>query len=227
MTDTPTYHWTPASQRGFLECLAETGSVAQACASVSMSRRSAYNLRFRKDGAAFRLGWEAAILMARDCLADELLARAIDGVREESERNPETGRMVKIKTDSRLGMSVLARLDKMAEAGGPATHARARIASQDFAGFLDLVEDGGDADDVEAFVHENAPQCELAPKSAENAAPRATQKQLSEMAAIITHGEPMPEAAFPNIRNRADRRRLAAIMAKRGNHGLADRFAAG
>ena len=102
MTDTPTYHWTLASQRGFLECLAETGSVAQACASVSMSRRSAYNLRFRKDGAAFRLGWEAAILMARDCLADELLARAIDGVREESERYPETGRMVKIKADSCL-----------------------------------------------------------------------------------------------------------------------------
>ena len=129
--------------------------------------------------------------------------------------------------DSRLGMSVLARLDKMAEAGGPATHARARIASQDFAGFLDLVEEGGDADDVEAFVGESAPQCELAPKSAENARAPATQKQLSEMAAIITHGEPMPEEAFPNIRNRADRRRLAAIMAKRGNQGLADRFAAG
>lgn len=65
MPTTPSYHWTPANQRGLLECLEETGSIAQACAAVSMSRRSADNLRFRKDGAAFRLGWEAAILMAR------------------------------------------------------------------------------------------------------------------------------------------------------------------
>ena len=170
MTDTPTYHWTPRSQRSFLECLSETGSIAQACAAVSMSRRSAYNLRFRKSGAAFRLGWEAAVLMARDCLADELLARAIDGVREESERNPETGRMVRIKTDSRLGMSVLSRLDRMAEAGGPASHARARMASQDFAGLLDLVEAGGDA---EAFIAQCAIQCELSAQTPANPPSRA------------------------------------------------------
>ena len=57
--------WTPARQRRFLETLAATGVIMLACESVRITARSAYNLRIRHDGAAFRLGWDAAILIAR------------------------------------------------------------------------------------------------------------------------------------------------------------------
>ena len=231
-TTTPAYHWTPASQRAFLECLAETGSIAQACDSVLMSRRSAYNLRFRRDGAGFRLGWEAAILIARDCLSDELLARAIDGMREESERNPETGRMVRIKRDSRLGMSLLARLDRMAEAGGPASHARARLVSSDFEACLDMIESGGD---VEDFVLACASQCEL---EAETAPPRGeipANRGRKPQRYPAQDGESGPSDRYSNAAralggqllaenegyltlNRQERRRLASRAAKTFRH---------
>ena len=61
MTD---YHWSPANQRAFLEALAETGSIDLACKEAGMSRRAAYNLRGRRDGAAFKIGWDAAVLQA-------------------------------------------------------------------------------------------------------------------------------------------------------------------
>jgi hypothetical protein len=59
------YRWTPACQRAFLEELACSGSVRAACAHVAKSPRAAYGLRFRRDGAALALGWDAAILIAR------------------------------------------------------------------------------------------------------------------------------------------------------------------
>jgi hypothetical protein len=77
--------------------------------------------------------------------------------------------MVRIKRDSRLGMSLLARLDRMADAGGPAAHANARLISGDFETFLDLIEGG---DSIEEFFAERAPQCELgAPQVSEPCAP--------------------------------------------------------
>ena len=57
--------WSPARQRRFLETLAATGVIRLACEAVRITARSAYNLRIRQDGAAFRLGWDAAILIAR------------------------------------------------------------------------------------------------------------------------------------------------------------------
>ncbi len=113
------YHWDSANQQAFLEHLAELGSVTQAARHVNMSPRSAYNLRHRADGVAFRLGWQAAILLARGRLADDLLDRAIYGHEEETLRC-ETGYDGRVKTirrkfDARLGMAVLSRLDRMAE----------------------------------------------------------------------------------------------------------------
>ena len=57
--------WSPARQRRFLEILAATGVIMLACEGVHITARSAYTLRIRHDGAAFRLGWDAAILIAR------------------------------------------------------------------------------------------------------------------------------------------------------------------
>ena len=85
----------PARQRIFLETLAATGVVRAACEAVELSPRSAYNLRIRADGAAFRLGWDAAILIARARLADDLLARAIEGQQDVITRDEENGEIVR------------------------------------------------------------------------------------------------------------------------------------
>ena len=138
------YRWTPSCQRGFLEELACTGSVTRACQHVGKSPRSAYALRFRHDGAALALGWDAAILNARVVVADMLMERALNGYEEVTVRH-EDGRRVRQKVDNRLGMNLLVRLDKMSEgqAMRNSVQAHIQIISQDFTAYLDLIERGG------------------------------------------------------------------------------------
>lgn len=132
--------WTPARQRRFLETLAATGVILLACESVRITARSAYNLRIRHDGAAFRLGWDAAILIARDRLATDLLARAITGQEEVIRRDPDNLEIRRHRHDNRLAMSMLARLDRMADAPAEGTDAAlARIVAQDFAAYCDMI----------------------------------------------------------------------------------------
>lgn len=118
-TNAHDYHWSPTNQRGFLEHLAIVGSVTLAAKHVGMSSRAAYDLKLRRDGAAFRLGWAAAVLIARGRLGDDLLERAIHGYDEEYVRSaPDDNGEVRIRRrriDSRLGMEYLKRLDRMAE----------------------------------------------------------------------------------------------------------------
>src|SRR3546814_17887050 len=84
----PSYYWTPALQRDFLSLLAVTGSVKIAASRVSMSPSAAYQLRHKPQGAAFRLGWAAAVRIARERPAEELLDRAIWGIEESYEPGP-------------------------------------------------------------------------------------------------------------------------------------------
>ena len=53
--------WTVDKQYAFIEALAETGIVEEACRRVGMSRTSADNLRRRPCGVPFRRAWETAI----------------------------------------------------------------------------------------------------------------------------------------------------------------------
>lgn len=174
----PDYHWTPANMRAFLEALAETGLVGEACDAAGKSRRAAYNLRFRPEGRAFAFGWEAALLVARAALADTLMERAIAGYKVTTVRDPDTHTSTAERFDTRGGMRLLERLDRMTglgtapEAGSDA--ALARIVAQDFWRFLDLVEAGGQGAETALFLaartppdgaraeDENAPDCELA-----------------------------------------------------------------
>ena len=138
------YRWTPACQRAFLEELASTGSVVHACAHVGKSPRSAYALRFRRDGAALALGWDAAILNARVVVADMLMERAICGYEEVTVKQDD-GTRVRQKMDNRLGLNLLARLDRMAEAQAlrNSVQAHVQLIAQDFEAYLDLIERGG------------------------------------------------------------------------------------
>jgi hypothetical protein len=72
----------PGKQRAFLSVLAETGSVAQACAAVGIARSTAYKLRLLPEAQSFRVAWEAAMAQGVRLLADTALARALDGVEE-------------------------------------------------------------------------------------------------------------------------------------------------
>jgi hypothetical protein len=138
------YRWTPACQRAFLEELACSGSVTQACVYVGKSPRSAYDLRFRRDGAALALGWDGAILLARIVVADQLMDRALEGYEEVSVKQDD-GSRVRHKQDNKLGQNLLARLDRMADAQAVAGSraAQVQLVLQDFEAYLDLIERGG------------------------------------------------------------------------------------
>lgn len=135
------YHWTPRLQRDFLEAFATNGSVKISAAKVGMSPSAVYQLKQRPEGAAFRIGCAAAVLIARTRLADELLDRAIWGHDETTELQREDGRsfVKRRRIDSRLGLAMLARLDRMVETRARAGEEMlAQIVAGDWPGFLML-----------------------------------------------------------------------------------------
>jgi hypothetical protein len=137
--------WTPDRQRDFLERIADGYTVGVACRIVGMTPGSAYALRRRAGGAVFALGWRAANLVARDHVAERLLARAMDGQTETITRAD--GSVVeRHRYDNRLACSMLARLDREADSAGPADAAAARLIAGEFDAYLDLVaKDAGPA----------------------------------------------------------------------------------
>ena len=100
--------WTAAARRAFLERLAETGVVLDACLAAGMSAQAAYALAARDP--LFDAGWNAALLFARRRLADELLARAMNGVVEQVHKD---GVVVfeRHRHDNKLAVAMLARMD--------------------------------------------------------------------------------------------------------------------
>jgi len=72
--------WTPDKQVAFLEALAETACVHEACRRVGMSDVSAYALRRREDAQAFRDAWDSALDYALHRLEQAAIGRALNGV---------------------------------------------------------------------------------------------------------------------------------------------------
>ena len=72
--------WTPEKQHDFIAALAESGCVAEACAAVRLSAKSAYRLRARPDASTFRQAWDVALDYAIRRLGDFALSRALHGV---------------------------------------------------------------------------------------------------------------------------------------------------
>jgi len=104
--------WTGEAMAKFLETLAETGIVLDACDAAGKSSPAAYAHRRRHP--LFAEAWEAALRLARDRLADTLLARSIEGNVEQIIKD---GEIVAEKhfIDNRLGLAVLKRLDQRAD----------------------------------------------------------------------------------------------------------------
>jgi len=104
--------WTGERMAQFLEVLADTGIVGEACGAAGMSRNSAYSLRNRD--AVFDSAWRAALTKARPLIADGILERSITGTIEHYYRD---GVLVGERRhyESWLALAVLKRLDKLAE----------------------------------------------------------------------------------------------------------------
>lgn len=106
--------WTQERQRGFIDRLVVSGSVAKSARAVGMTPQSARNLRKRSGAASFSRAWDRALESGRSYQVDVGLARSLVGERIPIVRN---GRFIgeKIRYDNRLAMSVLNALDRMAE----------------------------------------------------------------------------------------------------------------
>lgn len=131
--------WSAEKQVTFLQGIAEGLTVAQACRLVGLSQQSAYAFRTSAKGAQFALGWQAAALRARDVLADTLMERAFHGTVETITR-PDGSEVERHRHDNRLGMAMLARLDRLADkAAKEASHAAARLVAEEFEQYLDLI----------------------------------------------------------------------------------------
>jgi hypothetical protein len=110
------FRWTAESQRRFLEILAASGSVKRACDGVSKSRKCAYALRRKSKVMPFAAGWDAALIQARDWIADQMLEYAFCGVQDVAHRHPVSRRLMWRRNEpmlgAGLGMAHLNRLDK-------------------------------------------------------------------------------------------------------------------
>jgi len=106
--------WTGEKMAIFCETLAETAVVAEACEAAGKSIGGAYALRRRNP--VFAAAWDAALSIARERLADTLLARSMEGNIEQIWKDGElVGERHLI--DNRLGLAILRRLDRLAETG--------------------------------------------------------------------------------------------------------------
>jgi hypothetical protein len=190
--------WDPAKERIFHTTLAETGVVADACRACKMSRKSAYARRRSAAGRAFALGWDAAILIARGTVADDVMSRARHGVIDRVYRN---GELVaeRHRYDNRLTMAVLTRLDRLAEGFGENAPVIRAIA-QEYDRFLDLLPEG--VTGAERFVAARfpTPAVDGAPCQAEEPpslygeipAPESERALLARLGAYRVYGVGLP-----------------------------------
>jgi hypothetical protein len=116
--------WSPERKLRFLDRLAATGNVRAACAAVGMSRETAYALR-RRD-ALFGRGWAAALMLAREIVAELFADKATEGIEEEVWYRGEL-KGTRRRFDARLLLAHMARLDKLV---AEADHAAARDAER-------------------------------------------------------------------------------------------------
>lgn len=101
--------WTRAKRRVFLDVLATTCNVSEACRQVGMQRCHVIALRAR-DGVFAQL-YEAAMALGRERLEEELLARALGQVDSGDNPSDERGEPAPIPFDKDLAFRVLALRD--------------------------------------------------------------------------------------------------------------------
>ncbi|MGF1549562.1 MAG: hypothetical protein ACFBQW_03370 [Sphingomonadaceae bacterium] len=145
--------WTPEAVAIFLRHLAANGIVDHAARAAGRSAASAYAFRNRRQGRAFAKMWDAVLVhRSRARLASDMQARALAGCVSLRKREGEVVGEHHYH-DNRLAMSLLTRLDRLAEKEA-AEDAQLRALSEDLDEFIDCLASGGDAD---AFVEARKP----------------------------------------------------------------------
>ena len=118
--------WTAERQRRFIEHLALTGNVGEACALVGIASSSAYRLRNKAGAESFARAWDAALRLSPTRLAAIGLDRAINGRVERFYKKGELVMERRVPSDYLLTW-FLARLDPL-QFGSPAARAHALAA---------------------------------------------------------------------------------------------------
>jgi len=139
--------WSAGRQAACLAHLADNGVAADAIRSVGMSSGGCYALRRTARGYAFNLGWEAALIIARRIVADNLMTSAIKG--EEARWVREDGVTTYTRQNPRLSMALLDRVN-------PATALPEVLAvAVRFDCFLQMIDEGLSAQELwECFFDE-------------------------------------------------------------------------
>ena len=154
-----------------------------------MSRDAAYTHRRRASGRAFALGWDAALLISRGAIADDVMSRSRHGVIDRVYRN---GELVaeRHRYDNRLTMAVLSRLDRLAEGLGENAPV-VRAVAQEYDRFLDLLPEG--VEGAEQFVAARfAPKVEEPPSLYCEPPTGSELARLARLAHYQTHGVGLP-----------------------------------
>ena len=115
--------WTAERQRKFIEHLALTGNVGEACALVGVASSSAYRLKNKVGAESFSRAWDAAVRLASTRLTSILLDRALNGRVERHYKDGELVMERRIPSDYLLTWFI-ARLDPL-QFGSPAARALA------------------------------------------------------------------------------------------------------
>lgn len=140
--------WSAGRQAAFLAHLADHGVVEDAARSVGKHISGGYALRREARGYAFNLGWEAALIIARRIVADNLMAAAIRG--EQSRWVREDGVTTYTRQNTKLSLTLLDRIN-------PATSlAEVLAVATRFDWFLQLLADGVDAETLWKLFFEDA-----------------------------------------------------------------------
>ena len=145
--------WSAGRRAAFLAHLADNGVVADAARSVGMSLAGGYALRRTARGYAFNLGWEAAVIIARRVIEDQVMTAAIKG--EQSRWVREDGVTTYTRQNTKLSLTLLDRVNPalaLPEVLAVATR---------FDLFLQLIDDGVSAQEMWDFMFDDAlPRCE-------------------------------------------------------------------
>jgi hypothetical protein len=115
--------WTAEKQRKFIEHLALTGHVGEACAVVGVASSSAYRLKHKLGAESFSRAWDAALRLCPTRLVSIGLDWAVNGRVERHYRNGELVLERRIPC-TRLLTWFIARLDPL-NFGSPAAQAHA------------------------------------------------------------------------------------------------------
>ncbi|HEX8839104.1 MAG TPA: hypothetical protein VF750_01390 [Sphingomicrobium sp.] len=118
--------WTAERQRRFIEHLALTGHVGEACAIVGVASSSAYRLKNKVGAESFSRAWDAAIRLCATRLSAIAFDRALNGRVERHYKDGELVMERRIPSDYLLTW-LLSRLDP-AQFGSPSAKALAAVA---------------------------------------------------------------------------------------------------